>query len=95
MNLDMGTVIQNEEDVRNLIGKVSLINHVHISEPGLKPIEDRLIHRDLRALLEKENYSGFISVEMGKVDELAILEEKMNVFLLLPMKSSLTAFSRR
>ena len=78
LNLDLGTMIQNDEDVSELIGKVSLINHVHISEPGLKPIEERPIHKELKALLEKEGYDRFISIEMGKVDDLAILEEKMN-----------------
>lgn len=78
LNLDLGTILQNEEDVSGLVGKVNRINHVHISEPGLKPIEERPIHRELKTLLEKENYDRFISIEMGKVDDLAILEEKMN-----------------
>ena len=78
LNLDLGTMIQNCEHVSELIGKVSLINHVHISEPGLKPIVERLFHKELKALLEKEGYDRFISIEMGKVDDLGILEEKMN-----------------
>lgn len=78
LNLDLGTMIQNEETVSELLGKVNLINHVHISEPGLKPIEERSIHKEIQALLEKEGYDRFISIEMGKVDDLAILEEKMN-----------------
>lgn len=77
LNLDLGTMIQNEEDVSEIVGKVSLINHVHISEPGLKPIEERLIHRDLKALLEKECYDGFISIEIGMVDDIGILEDRM------------------
>lgn len=78
LNLDLGTIIQNDEDVRELIGKVPLINHVHISEPGLKPIEERSIHIELKTLLEKEGYNRFISIEMGKVDDIGILEEKMD-----------------
>lgn len=78
LNLDLGTMIQNKEDVSELLEKVNLINHVHISEPGLKPIEERPIHKELKALLEKEGYDRFISIEMGKVDDLAILEKKMN-----------------
>ncbi len=77
LNLDLGTMIQNEEDVRELIGKVNLINHVHISEPGLKPIEERLIHEEIKTLLEKEGFDKFVSIEMGKVDDLAVLEAKM------------------
>lgn len=78
LNLDLGTMIQNEEDVRELIGKVNLINHVHISEPGLKPIEERIIHEEIKTLLEKEGFNKFVSIEMGKVDDLAVLEAKMN-----------------
>lgn len=77
LNLDVGTMVHNEESVEELVGKVHLINHVHISEPGLKPIENRSLHLELRKLLEDEGYDGFISIEMGKVDNLHILEEKM------------------
>ena len=41
LNLDLGTMIENGEDADELINKVELINHVHISEPGLKAIEHR------------------------------------------------------
>lgn len=77
LNLDVGTMIQNGEDVKELAGRVSLINHVHISEPGLKPIEEREIHLELKALLADEGYDRFISIEMGKVDDIDILEDKM------------------
>lgn len=77
LNLDIGTMIQNGEDVSELSGKVHLINHVHISEPGLKPIEERAIHRELKEILEKEGYRGFVSIEMGKVEDSPVLEEKM------------------
>ena len=77
LNLDVGTMIQNEEDVSELIGNVRLINHVHISEPGLKPIEKRDIHCALKNLLLKEGYHRFISIEMGKIEDMDLLEEKM------------------
>lgn len=78
LNLDLGTVIQNEEELSKLAGRVNLINHVHISEPGLKPIEERKLHSELKDMLEKEGYSRYISIEMGKVENLTILEEKMS-----------------
>lgn len=77
LNLDVGTMIQNVEDIKELAGKVSLINHVHISEPWLKPIEERAIHSELKALLVDGDYDRFISIEMGKVDDMSILEDKM------------------
>ena len=69
LNLDLGTMIQNEEDVSGLIGKVNLINHVHISEPGLKPVQERPLHQELKKVLQEERYGGFVSVEMGKTED--------------------------
>lgn len=77
LNLDVGTMIQNEEHISELEEKVHLISHVHISEPGLKPIEERALHRDLKKILEEEGYQGFVSIEMGKVDDIRVLEDKM------------------
>ena len=78
LNLDVGTMIQNDENISELIGKVHLINHVHISEPGLKPITERCLHAELKKILESEQYNGFISIEMGKVDDVNLLDEKMD-----------------
>lgn len=77
LNLDVGTMIQNKESISELIGNVSFINHVHISEPGLKPIEQRDIHVELKELLLKEEYHRFISIEMGKIEDMDLLEEKL------------------
>lgn len=77
LNLDMGTMIHNQEDVAELVGNVDFINHVHISEPGLKPVEERTIHRELKDILLAEGYKGFVSIEMGKVDDVGILDKKM------------------
>lgn len=77
LNLDVGTMLQNEESVSELAEKVYLISHVHISEPGLKPIEERTLHRELKKILEEEGYQGFVSIEMGKVDDIRVLENRM------------------
>ena len=50
---------------------------MHISEPGLKPIEQRTLHRDLFQILNTEGYKGFISIEMGKVMDISIIEDKL------------------
>lgn len=75
LNLDIGTMIQNGENVNAIKGKVHLIHHVHISEPELKPIRKRQIHMDLKEILQKEDYQGYISIEMGRTDDLCVLEE--------------------
>jgi sugar phosphate isomerase/epimerase len=77
LNLDVGTMIQNHESLDELKGKGKLIHHVHISEPGLKPIEKRTFHKELKTLLDAENYQGFISIEMGKTDDMNIVENAM------------------
>ena len=75
LNLDVGTMIENHESVEMLCGRVEYINHVHVSEPGLKPIEKRELHAQLVELLKKEKYNRFVSIEMGKVEELSTIEK--------------------
>ncbi len=77
LNLDVGTMVQNGETVRELAGSVGLISHVHISEPGLKPIAARDLHRQLRELLEREGYRGYISIEMGRQEDISGIENVM------------------
>lgn len=74
LNLDIGTMIANNEDVKVIENNVDLINHVHISEPYLGKIQNRPIHNDIASLLSKNNYNKCISIEMKKgctVPELA------------------------
>ena len=77
LNLDVGTMVENGEAVAILKGRESLINHVHVSEPGLKPIEERQIHCDLCDLLKDCNYKGFVSIEVGKQEKIEDLEKMM------------------
>lgn len=77
LNLDVGTMIQNGEKADELVGNVKLINHVHISEPGLKTIENRELHRELCRILKEEGYDGFISIEMGKKEDISFIEDVM------------------
>lgn len=77
LNLDIGTMIQNEEDVEELAGQVHLINHVHVSEPRLAPIQERKLHEQIAEILKKENYAKYVSIEMGKVENISIMENAM------------------
>lgn len=63
VNLDLGTVIYNQEDI-NMID-LAYVNHIHISEPYLKEIMWGNIHNQLLQVLNKNNYQGFISIEMS------------------------------
>lgn len=77
LNLDIGTMIHNGEAVADLQGCAELINHVHISEPGLKPIERRQLHKDLADLLRENGYRGFVSIEMGTQEDLADIQSTL------------------
>lgn len=65
VNLDLGTMIYNDENEELLRGNVKYIKHVHISEPGLLPIQKRPLHKKIIDLLHEEKYGGYISIEMG------------------------------
>lgn len=78
LNLDVGTMIENREPLSVLAGRGARIHHVHISEPGLQAIEERMLHEELKQLLQREGYQGFVSIEMGKGNGLAALEERMD-----------------
>lgn len=73
VNLDVGTMVENGEEAASLRGLVDKIHHVHISEPGLVPIERRPLHRALAALLREEGYAGCVSIEM-RAQPLAVLD---------------------
>ena len=77
LNLDLGTMVYNQEEVSVLENNVNLINHVHISEPKLVAIQPRQLHQDLLYLLKRENYQGYISIEMGNQNSIKDLENAM------------------
>ena len=77
LNLDMGTMIYNEENISELQGYAHLINHVHISEPYLKPICERALHGELVDMLQSEGYCGFVSVEMGNFEDISVIENTL------------------
>lgn len=63
--------------ISELEGNADFINHVHISEPALKPIEQRTMHKELWALLNVEGYNGFVSVEMRKTSYMVLTDDIM------------------
>jgi sugar phosphate isomerase/epimerase len=65
VNVDLGTIIYNNENIEYLRQIPEYINHVHISEPGLKLIEKRHLHQELIYLLCILKYQHYVSIEMG------------------------------
>lgn len=84
LNLDLGTMIENEEDLTAVEENLPLIQHIHISEPNLQLVKPRSIHQKLAQILRNKGYAGFVSIEMGKRDEIAettsVLEYVKGVF---------------
>ena len=70
VNIDLGTIIQNNESLRILDDNTLLINHVHISEPNLATIEKRAKHIELAELLANCGYNNFVSIEMKNMDSI-------------------------
>lgn len=77
VNVDVGTIIYNKEELNVISNNIDLVNHVHISEPNLALIEKRDLHIKLAHILKKENYNNFISIEMGKRDNLQEVKESI------------------
>ena len=77
LNLDLGTVIANDECLLNYASYVHRINHVHISEPGLKRIQPREVHHELAGMLRAGHYRGYISIEMSRQESLSDIEDCM------------------
>ncbi|MEG0768710.1 MAG: sugar phosphate isomerase/epimerase [Ruthenibacterium sp.] len=77
VNYDLGTLLTNGEDLQSLADNLALVNHIHLSEPQLAPIEQnaerRALHKALAELLREQGYAGYVSIEM-KAQPLAQLE---------------------
>lgn len=79
VNYDLGTVIQNGEDVRYITQVADYINHIHISEPYLAPID--ISHKDMHAFLldvSKQLERVFVSIEMGNKGDLTRVKDTVN-----------------
>lgn len=64
VNYDLGTLLTNGESLNVLTANLHQVQHIHISEPQLAPIEKRSIHAELAKLLRQNDYKGFVSIEM-------------------------------
>ena len=74
VNMDLGTVIWNNENIVDIIKDINLLHHIHISEPNLVQIQTRSMHKQLKILLENNKYDKFISIEMAKLDDIDTLK---------------------
>ena len=75
VNIDLGTMIHNTESIEILKDNIDLINHIHISEPYLAPIEKRMLHRELSNELRNLKYSKYLSIEMGNPNNIDLVKD--------------------
>ena len=66
VNVDLGTILYNNEAFDCVQEHMALVNHIHISEPYLKKIEKRDLHRRIKAL----DFAGYVSIEMGRQEDI-------------------------
>ncbi len=79
MNLDVGTMIENGEDVDAVAANLDLIRHVHISCPGLVPVAPIPLHARLARTLADGGYNGWVSLEMKQADLPVLFESLQTV----------------
>lgn len=77
VNLDLGTVIYNKEKISGFEKEMPIVNHIHISEPGLDKIKERDLHRELKDLLQKTGYENYLSIEMKTMDSVEEIRKVM------------------
>ncbi|MCI8853170.1 MAG: sugar phosphate isomerase/epimerase [Lachnospiraceae bacterium] len=81
VNLDLGTMIENQESLSSFPQWLPFVNHIHISEPNLIPLKEshEKLHRELASLTqdawETKGWKGYVSVEMGRLDSLEELSK--------------------
>lgn len=74
VNIDLGTIIYNNEDLNIISDNISLVNHIHISEPNLAVIEKRGLHKELVQILKEKAYDKYVSVEMKNMDDVELIK---------------------
>ena len=70
VNVDLGTIIQNEEEFSLFEDYTNIINHIHISEPNLEIIKKRKFHSKLFRILKNHKYSNYVSIEMKNCNDI-------------------------
>ena len=66
INLDFGTILENQERIDTLCETLQYVQHIHISEPCLLPIRSRQEHKALATQLLLNNYNKYVSIEMKR-----------------------------
>ena len=77
LNLDTGTMLYNNESIKILDNHIDLISHIHISEPGLQPLQKREFYSELYSYLKSNGYNKYVSLEIAKPTNISVLRQSM------------------
>ena len=81
INLDLGTIIANDENIKEICCFLDYVNHVHISEPGLGVIKKRVEHRQIIDALKDYGYDKYVSIEMKSAGNIDVLIDCMEYII--------------
>jgi sugar phosphate isomerase/epimerase len=73
VNIDIGTMIYHKEPVSLVEENRALVNHIHMSEPNLLPLEHRNIHRQILRL----DYNKYFSIEISNQGDLGLVKRQV------------------
>ena len=77
VNVDLGTMIYQNENIELLNDNFELIHHVHISEPFLVAPTHEEFYYSVLKLLKERKYEHFASIEMKNT--FGIMEVKKTI----------------
>lgn len=75
VNLDIGTIIENDEYIDSIGDNIDIVNHIHISEPNLDRIQERELHKKLKSILNLNGYNRYVSIEMKNFEDLDFVKQ--------------------
>ena len=81
VNVDLGTVIENNEDINLIKENIEFVNHIHISEPNLELIQQRTLHNNFADILKEINYQNYVSIEMKNLENKNQVKEIMKYIM--------------
>lgn len=70
VNVDVGTMIHFNEPVALILDNIELVNHIHLSEPKLVPLEERTLYKEVLEL----PFEKFFSIEMCNCGDIMTLK---------------------
>ena len=76
LHVDLKSTFAEKEDQDSLWSEYGrYIRHCHVADPGLKPPSDACPdHRVAAAAMRRAGYAGYVSIEMGRCNDPAVVE---------------------